>query len=298
MRLGPVAAASVAITLALVVCGPVSAGAPDAASTYSEDVRADVLLDTFGSWWWEVRQGAVAAERAGLDGVWLNDHLAGVVEGAPHVLECWTILSALAAEVPRIAVGPLVLNVANRDPGTLAVMAATLQHVSGGRLLLGLGAGARACTPYAIEQRALGRSVPTGPQRRDALERTIVTLRQVWSGASPTVGFIRPEPAPPIVVAGSGPKMAELAGRLADGFCVPAGLVETELVPIARQAYGRSGRDPEHMLVIASLGSMPDQVPPSWGGVGVDRLIVHVRPPFDQEISRLASIVGTVGRAR
>jgi alkanesulfonate monooxygenase SsuD/methylene tetrahydromethanopterin reductase-like flavin-dependent oxidoreductase (luciferase family) len=84
------------------------------------------------------------------------------VQGAPHALECWTILSVLAVAVPRIAVGPLVLNVANRDPGTSAVMAATLQHISG-RLLLGLGAGAGAGTSYSIEQEALGRRVLTGP---------------------------------------------------------------------------------------------------------------------------------------
>ena len=143
----------------------------------------------------------MAAERVGLDGVWLNDHLAGSVQGAPDVLECWTILSALAAEVPRIAVGPLVLNIGNRDPGTLAVMAATLQHVSGGRLILGLGAGARAGTAYAIEQGALGHRVPADPERRRAVERTITILRQVWSGTVPPAsGSLRPEPAPPIVV--------------------------------------------------------------------------------------------------
>ena len=106
-------------------------------------MRVDVLLETFGTSWPEVRNGAQAAEQAGFDGVWLNDHLAGSVQGSSQVLECWTVLSALAASVPRITIGSLVLNVANRDPFTLAVMAATLQHVSGGRLILGLGAGAR-----------------------------------------------------------------------------------------------------------------------------------------------------------
>jgi alkanesulfonate monooxygenase SsuD/methylene tetrahydromethanopterin reductase-like flavin-dependent oxidoreductase (luciferase family) len=64
-------------------------------------VRVDVLLETFGTSWPEIRDGALAAERAGLDGVWLNDHLAGSTQGASHVLECWTVLSALATEVPR-----------------------------------------------------------------------------------------------------------------------------------------------------------------------------------------------------
>jgi alkanesulfonate monooxygenase SsuD/methylene tetrahydromethanopterin reductase-like flavin-dependent oxidoreductase (luciferase family) len=254
-------------------------------------VRVDVRLETFGSRWPDIRRAALAAERAGFDGVWLNDHLAGSVEGASHVLECWTILAALAVEVPRLAIGPLVLNVANRDPGTLAVMAATLQHVSAGRLLLGLGAGARAGTSYAIEQEALGRPVASGPQRRRTVERAIETLRQAWSGeVPPATGFLRPDPAPPIVVAGMGPKMAELAGRVGDGICVPAGSRGAELAAVARGAFARSGRDPDRLLVTVSVVSITELAQP-WEPLGIDRLIVYVARPFDEEIARLAVIV-------
>ena len=170
-------------------------------------MRVDVLLETFGTTWAEVRDGAVAAEQAGFDGVWLNDHLAGAVQRAPHVLECWTVLSALAELVPRLTIGPLVLNVANRDPGTLAVMAATLQQVSNGRLVLGLGAGARTGTTWAIEQEALGRRVPGDAERRQSVETAVAILRQVWSGETPlAAGFLRPEPFPPIVIAAFGPR--------------------------------------------------------------------------------------------
>ena len=133
----------------------------------------DVLFDPFDAQWSDVRDGAVAAEEAGFDGLWLYDHLAGSVHGATRVLECWTTLTAIAAAVPRLAIGPLVLNVANRDPGTLAVMAATLQEVSGGRLLLGLGAGGGNDTPYAAEQEALGRAVAGARIRRQAVEDAI-----------------------------------------------------------------------------------------------------------------------------
>src|SRR4051794_38790895 len=95
-------------------------------------VLVDVLFDPFGGHWPDLREAAVAAEEAGFAGVWTYDHLAGSVHGAGSVLECWTTLTALAVAVPRITVGSLVLNVANRDPGTLAVMAATLQHLRGG----------------------------------------------------------------------------------------------------------------------------------------------------------------------
>ena len=122
-------------------------------------MQVDLLFDPFGGRWEDLRDAAVLAEESGFDGIWLYDHLAGSAHRAPHVLECWTVLSALAAVVPQLVVGSLVLNVANRDPGTLAVMAATLQEVSGGRLLLGIGAGGGAGTPYAEEQAALGRPV-------------------------------------------------------------------------------------------------------------------------------------------
>ena len=250
-------------------------------------MQVDLLLETFGTSWPEVREGALAAERAGFDGVWVNDHLAGSVAGAAYVLECWTVLSAIAADVPRIALGPLVLNVANRDPGTLAVMAATLQEVSGGRLLLGLGAGASAGSRYAIEQEALGRGVPGDGERRRRVEQTMAVLHGVWSGdVPPASGFLQPRPIPPIVVAATGPKMADLAGRLGDGICVSIGSAADDLVTIARQARSSSGRGQEAFLVTALLSSWSDRKQ-SLVGPDLDRLIVTVAPPFESAVARL-----------
>ncbi len=232
------------------------------------------------------------AERSGFDGVWVNDHLAGSVAGAAHVLECWTVLSALATAVPRIALGPLVLNVANRDPGTLAVMAATLQHTSEGRLLLGLGAGAKAGSRYALEQAALGRTVLGDRERRHQVEQNIAALHQVWSGdVPPASGFLRPEPIPPIVVAAGGPKMAELAGHLADGICVPVGPTMAETFGIARQARSRSAPRHRRFLATALLSSWSEGTRPPVG-LDLDRLIVYVAPPFEDSITRLAELVG------
>ena len=255
----------------------------------------DVLLDGFGTRWTDVRDAAEAAEADGLDGVWLNDHLSGLVQGAPYVLECWTVLSALAGTVPRVVLGPLVLNVANRDAGTLALMAATLQEVSGGRLMLGIGAGGRPGTPYALEQEALGRTVANDPERRWAVERTVETLRQVWSsGTTGKDRFLRPTPLPPILIAASGPKMAELAGRIGDGICVRAGAGLSELATIAREAHARAGRDPHQFLLAASLGSVPEQTW-QWAELDVDRLIVYVARPFADGIRRLAGVISGDG---
>jgi alkanesulfonate monooxygenase SsuD/methylene tetrahydromethanopterin reductase-like flavin-dependent oxidoreductase (luciferase family) len=249
-------------------------------------MRVDLLFDPFGGRWADVREGAVAAEAAGFDGVWLYDHLAGSVHSAPYVLECWTTLTGIAARVPRIAVGPLVLNVANRDPGVLAVMAATLQQVSEGRLLLGLGAGGGMDTPYAAEQQALGRTVAPDPARRRAVEEAIATLRAAWSGQVAGVdGFLRPEPPPPIVIGAFGPKMAELAGRLGDGINLPAGPAMSRLIDLAREARARADRPPGGFVVTTS-GQPSAHERDTLTKAGVDRLIVFVRPPYVDGIRR------------
>ncbi len=252
-------------------------------------MEVDLLFDPFGGRWEDLRDAAVVAEEAGFDGVWLYDHLAGSVHRAPHVLECWTVLSALAATVPQLAIGSLVLNVANRDAGTLAVMAATLQEVSRGRLLLGLGAGGGTGTPYAAEQRALGRTVPGDAARRAVLESTITTLRQVWSGTAGGIGgFLRPSPPPPVVVGGFGPKMAALAGRLGDGINLPAGPALPRLLDIARDAHAASGGDPATFLVTTSGSPTDDRL----ARLGVHRVITMVRPPYTETVGQLGRSLG------
>ncbi|TML11539.1 MAG: LLM class flavin-dependent oxidoreductase [Actinobacteria bacterium] len=245
----------------------------------------DVLFDPFEGSWSDVRAGALLAEQAGFDGVWLYDHLAGSVHGASRVLECWTTLTAIAAAVPRVSIGPLVLNVANRDPGTLAVMAATLQEVSGGRLLLGLGAGGGLDTPYAAEQVALGRAVPGAKVRRRWVEDAVARVREVWTGAAGgATGFLRPHPPPPIIIGGFGPKMAELAGRVGDGMNAPGGGHLGQLIEIARDAHARSGRDPADFVVTASSGPRGHQ---RLAELGVSRVIIYVRPPYADGVAQV-----------
>lgn len=246
----------------------------------------DVLFDPFGGRWSDVRAGALAAEAAGIDGVWLNDHLAGSVQGESWVLESWTTLTAIAVSVPRIAVGPLVLNVANRDPGVVAVMAATLQEVSGGRLLLGLGAGGGGGTLYAAEQEALGRRVLGAAERRGRVEDAVRRIREAWTGTVAGVsGFLRPDPPPPVVIAGLGPKMAEVAGRVGDGIATRAGPDLPALIRTARDACEASGRDPEEFMVMAS-SSPSRQESERLAELGVDRVIVSVPAPYVDGVAK------------
>jgi alkanesulfonate monooxygenase SsuD/methylene tetrahydromethanopterin reductase-like flavin-dependent oxidoreductase (luciferase family) len=240
-------------------------------------VYVDVLLDAFGATWDDIRDAAVAAADAGFTGIWVFDHVDGRVYDAPHVLEGWTILSALAVTVPDVTIGPLVLNVANRPPGVLAAMAATLQHMSGGRLVLGVGAGASPGTPYAREQQTIGQPVYGDGQRRLQVERYIDDVRRLWR----LPGFLGPDPEPPIVVGAHGPKMAHLAGRVADGITTPASHPRIgELIDIARAARREAGAGPDELLVTALAKLEDEWLDPGsrargrLAELGVDRVVL------------------------
>ena len=249
-------------------------------------MKTDLLLIPMSARWADLRAAAVAADEAGFDGLWTWDHLRDPDDDAgPGVPEAWTVLTALAEVTRRVMLGPLVLNVANRHPGVLANMAATLQTISGGRLLLGLGAGGSRRTPYAAEQVAIGQTVERDVARAQRVVDAIALMRRLWSGEK---GFLRPDPPPPIVVGGFGPRMAAIAGRHGDGFNTQAfhpqlgGLVQT-----AREEHAASERAASPFVVTVFAGLEERWLRPDSRGrqmvdrVGVDRLILLVGPPFD-----------------
>lgn len=163
------------------------------------------------------------AERNGFHSVWFPDHY--FIEAAPGQrrggFECWTLLSALAAHTSQIRLGSLVLCNSFRHPAILAKQAATLQEISGGRVILGLGAGW-----HEPEYRALG--LPFD-HRVSRLEESAAAIRELFdTGTSSFQGrwlhlenadlSPRPEPAPPLWIAATGPKMLDLTARYADGW--------------------------------------------------------------------------------
>ena len=91
-----------------------------------------------------------------------------------------------------------------------------------------------------------------------------------------------------MLIAAFGPKMAELAGTIGDGMCVQAGTRFLELVSIARAARAQAGRDPRTFLIVATLGTVPEQTH-EWAELDVDRLVVYVGPPFEVGIRQLAA---------
>jgi len=257
-------------------------------------MKTDLLLIPMSARYRDMRAAALAAEEAGFDGLWTWDHLRDPDGGGsgPGVPEAWTVLTALAEATRRISLGPLVLNVANRHPGVLASMAATLQAVSGGRLLLGIGAGGSRRTPYAAEQRAIGQPVAGDAVRAGKVVEAIELIRKLWSGHA---GFLKPEPAPPIIVGGFGPRMAAIAGRYGDGFNTQAMHPKlADLARIARDEHAKSARNPDDFVLTAFSGLderwlQPDsRARQTLERLNVARLILLTEPPYDPDQIRRA----------
>jgi FMNH2-dependent dimethyl sulfone monooxygenase len=171
----------------------------------------------------ETRAFASIAERAGLDSLWVFDHLLFRFEGepdeGPH--EAWTTLTALAPVVPRVELGALVMCSSFRPAGLMAKMAATLDDLSGGRLVLGLGSGW-----HAPEYEAFG--LPFEPRVGWFAEDLEVIARLLRGETVSLEGRYRtykravllPAPArrTPILVASKGPRMLRLTATWADAW--------------------------------------------------------------------------------
>jgi FMNH2-dependent dimethyl sulfone monooxygenase len=171
----------------------------------------------------ETREFATIAEQSGLDSIWVFDHLLfrfpPEPDEGPH--EAWTTLAALAPVVPRVELGALVLCSSFRPAGVLAKMAATLDDLSGGRLILGIGSGW-----HEPEYQAFG--LPFEPRVSWFAEDLEVIARLLRGDTVSLEGRFRtydraillPPPArrPPILVASKGPRMLRLTATWADAW--------------------------------------------------------------------------------
>jgi alkanesulfonate monooxygenase SsuD/methylene tetrahydromethanopterin reductase-like flavin-dependent oxidoreductase (luciferase family) len=195
--------------------------------------------------------GAAArrAEDLGFDFVSTSDHPSGT---AP-TRENWTMLTWMAAHTSRITVMSRVLGVPYRNPALVAKMAETLDRLSGGRLILGLGAGSA-----DDEFRAFGLPVPSPRDKIDGLAEAIEIARGLWT--SPAFSYagrifhtheapMAPKPPRPIPiwVGTFGPRALALTGRLADGWIPSLGHAPPEAIPAMRgriaAAATAAGRD-------------------------------------------------------
>lgn len=207
------------------------------------------------------------AETAGFDSLWVMDHMIQIPQvGSPWdpMLDSYTTLGFLADATETIRLGVLVSNVGIRNVGHLAKMIATLDVLSGGRAIAGLGAG-----NFEREHEAYGWAFPAAPDRLARLEDALQALPLFWGPGSPrfdgrvvfvpeAVSYPRPLQDPvPMIVGGSGERVTlRLAARYASG-CNLFGDAATvaRMVAALRRHCAEVGRDPDDVEV-THLGSL------------------------------------------
>ncbi len=257
---------------------------------------------------------AIRAEQLGLDFVSAPDHPAG---GEPSH-ETWTLLTWIAALTTRIAVATKVLAVPLRPPAITAKMAETLDRLSAGRLILGLGAGAS-----DGEIGSLGFEPRTAGEKIDGLEDAVRIIRGLWSepefshrGKLYRVDGARIEPKPtrpiPIWLGAFGKRALALTGRLADGWIPSLGYAPPEVVGEMRDrvlaAAQAAGRDPNAITCAYNMELRIDEQPAQRPSIVtgppeaiIERLKSFLRlgltamnfslvgPDEDEQLERLAS---------
>src|ERR1700687_923369 len=131
--------------------------------------------------WEETRAACLAFEALGYDSVWLNDHLYGIPGPQIPILEAWTTLSAVGAITSRVQLGTLVSPVGFRNPALLAKMAATLDNITQGRVIVGLGSGW-----FQMEFEGYGFEFPSLRARLQQLDEAATLMKQMWTEAQPS----------------------------------------------------------------------------------------------------------------
>ena len=175
--------------------------------------RFGVTLPQIKRSWAEASTAARAFDELGFDSVWVCDHLFGVPNPATPIFEAWSELAAVAAITQHVELGTLVTPPYFRNPAILAKQIATIDQISGGRCIAGLGAGW-----YEAEFKAYGCDYPPLAERMRALEDMAEILRRMWSeerasyeGPSAVIreAVCEPKPVrrPPILIGGGGERV-------------------------------------------------------------------------------------------
>ncbi len=158
---------------------------------------------------------ARAAEAAGLEGLFRSDHYRSIVRGEPAgALDAWATLAGLAAATTTLRLGTMVSPVTFRRVPVLAKMVATVDHISGGRVELGLGAGW-----FEGEHDTYGFAFPPLRERLDELDRQLAEIVRHWTEAPEIQPKPLQVPRPPIIIGGTAkPRTVRAAVAHADEY--------------------------------------------------------------------------------
>jgi probable F420-dependent oxidoreductase len=243
--------------------------------------------------WPEYSAMALAAEVAGFDSIWVGDHLLYRNDGRPErgPWDAWGLLAGLAAVTERVRLGPLVACTAFRPPAVLAKMAATVDEVSGGRLVLGLGAGWN-----RAEFDAFG--LPFD-HRASRFEEAFEIVRRLLAGERVTLAgkhwrvndaVLLPTPArrPTLMIGSTGDRMLSIALPHADVWNTwfeaygntPEGFAE--LNALIDHAVARAGREPADVERSACVQVVLDRA-------AHGRPIDPACPPLEGSMERVAA---------
>ena len=186
---------------------------------------------------------ALAAEDAELDGLFRSDHYRSIHRGDPAgSLDAWATLAALAARTTRIRLGTLVSPTSFRPASVLAKNVVTVDHISGGRVELGIGAGW-----FEPDHDAYGFPFGTVGERMSEFERQLEEINRQWTTAPEVWPKPVQKPRPPIIVGGGAkPRSVRAAIRFADEYntVVPTLDQARERCQIVRDAAAAAGREP------------------------------------------------------
>jgi probable F420-dependent oxidoreductase len=279
--------------------------------------------------WPEYVAMARAAEKVGFDSIWIGDHLLYRGDGRPErgPWDAWTLLAGLAGVTERVAIGPLVACTAFRRPGLLARAAATVDELSGGRLVLALGAGWNEPEYHAFGipfDHRVERFAEALQIIRPLLDGERVTFSGAYETVTDAVLLPRPARRPPLMVGATGPRMLGAALPHVDAWNTwydvygntPEGFAE--LNATIDEAARAAGRDPSQVersacaLVVLDRGAgerpIPDGMAPVEGSAdeiaahlqalaaaGADEAILVVSPINERSIRTLGEALAALG---
>jgi F420-dependent oxidoreductase-like protein len=248
--------------------------------------------------WAELRETWQEVETLGFDSLWVNDHLLPSVgpSDAPN-LEGWTMLAAMAALTTRVRIGVMVASNTFRHPAILAKMATTVDHISGGLLILGLGSGY-----FVQEHQVYGIPLHTPSRRARQLEEALQVIRKLWSEekASFTGRYYQlanapfapkplQKPGPPIMIGGTGENLIlPLVAKYADlwnagGLGIEALARKIAILEGHCARIGRNGSEIEKTyLTPLYLRSNPSEV---------ERLLTQMPPVQTLSIEQMRAMI-------
>jgi len=263
-------------------------------------VKLRVLMEPrWGATYDRIVAMAKATEEAGFDGFFRGDHYLGIDPGDPDYrpTDSWTSLAGVALETSRVKLGTLVTAGTFRHPGVVANAVATVDQISGGRVVLGIGAGW-----YEREHQAFGMPFPPIGERFDRLGEQAQIILGLWTTPqgepfsfdgrfwkveeARNFPVLVQQPRPEIVIGGTGPRRTPLmAARYADEFNGGGGEGTIERYETARRICEEIGRDPATLRMSATY-----QVICGSTGAQARERLARLGPPGERMLAR-----GTVG---